>query len=91
MGDFSRCGIHSMFNTATVIGVNTNIFGTGFPRTFIPSYSYGGAQGLKTYAFSKAMEANSAMMKRKGVELSELDLEILQAVFDQSAVWRRDP
>ena len=90
MGDFSRCGIHSMFNTATVIGVNTNIFGTGFPRTFIPSYSYGGAQGLKTYAFSKAMEANSAMMKRKGVELSELDLEILQAVFHQSAVWRRD-
>jgi UDP-N-acetylglucosamine diphosphorylase/glucosamine-1-phosphate N-acetyltransferase len=91
MGDYSRCGIHSMFNTATVIGINTNIFGTGFPRTFIPSYSYGGAQGLKTYAFTKAMEANIAMMKRKGVELSELDLEILQAVFDQSAVWRRDP
>ena len=90
MGDYSRCGIHSMFNTATVIGVNANVFGTGFPRTFIPSFSYGGAQGLKTYAFSKAMEANRMMMDRKGKQLSELDLEILKDVFEQSSVWRRD-
>lgn len=90
MGDYSRCGIHSMFNTATVIGVNANVFGTGFPRTFIPSFSYGGAQGFKTYAFSKAMEANRMMMDRKGKQLSELDLEILKDVFEQSSVWRRD-
>ena len=90
MGDYSRCGIHSMFNTATVIGVNANVFGTGFPRTFIPSFSYGGAQGFKTYAFSKAMEANRMMMDRKGEQLSELDLEILKDVFEQSSVWRRD-
>ena len=79
-----------MFNTATVIGVNANVFGTGFPRTFIPSFSYGGAQGFKTYAFSKAMEANRMMMDRKGKQLSELDLEILKDVFEQSSVWRRD-
>ena len=90
MGDYSRCGIHSMFNTATVLGVNANVFGTGFPRTFIPSFSYGGAQGFKTYAFSKAMEANRMMMDRKGKQLSELDLEILKDVFEQSSVWRRD-
>ena len=59
MGDFSRCGIHSMFNTATVIGINSNIFGSGFPRTFIPSFSYGGAQGFQTHAFRKAMESNA--------------------------------
>ncbi len=90
MGDYSCCGIHSMFNTATVIGVNANIFGTGFPRTFIPSFSFGGAQGFQTYNFSKAMEGNHMMMDRKGEQLSELDLEILKAVFEQSVVWRRD-
>lgn len=90
MGDFSRCGIHSMFNTATLIGINTNIFGSGFPRTFIPSFSYGGAQGFQTHAFRKAMESNVAMMKRKGEQLSDLDIAILQAVFEQSSVWRKD-
>ena len=90
MGDYSRCGIHSMFNTATVIGINSNIFGTGFPRTFIPSFSYGGAQGFQTHTFPKAIESNVAMMERKGKQLSDLDIAILQAVFEQSAVWRKD-
>ena len=90
MGDFSRCGIHSMFNTATVIGINSNIFGTGFPRTFIPSFSYGGAQGFQTHTFPKAMESNVAMMERRGKQLSGLDIAILKAVFEQSAVWRID-
>lgn len=90
MGDYSRCGIHSMFNTATVIGVNSNVFGTGFPRTFIPSFSYGGAQGFQTYAFAKAMESNNAMMERKESELSDLDIQILEIVFDTTAVWRND-
>ena len=89
MGDFSRCGIHSMFNTATVIGINSNIFGTGFPRTFIPSFSYGGAQGFETHTFPKAIESNVAMMERKGKQLSDHDTAILQAVFEQSAVWRK--
>ena len=90
MGDFSRCSIHSTFNTATVVGICANLFGTGFPRTFLPSFSYGGAQGLKTYAFNKAIESNIAMMKRRGVDLTEIDREILQHVFDQTAKWRKD-
>jgi UDP-N-acetylglucosamine diphosphorylase/glucosamine-1-phosphate N-acetyltransferase len=90
MGDYSRCGIHSMFNTATLIGVNSNIFGTGFPRTFIPSYSYGGAQGFQTYAFAKAMESNNAMMERKGSKLTDHDIQILETIFDTTAVWRKD-
>ena len=90
MGDFSRCSIHSTFNTATVVGICANLFGTGFPRTFLPSYSYGGAQGLKTYAFNKAMEANEAMMSRRGKTLSTLDQTILDHVFEQSAKWRKD-
>jgi len=90
MGDFSRCSIHSTFNTATVVGICTNLFGTGFPRTFLPSFSYGGAQGFKTYAFDKAMESNAAMMERRGVTLTQTDLEIMQYLFDQSAKWRKD-
>tara|TARA_B100000767_G_C19773537_1_gene541345 strand:- start:375 stop:1565 length:1191 start_codon:yes stop_codon:yes gene_type:complete len=90
MGDYSRCGIHSMFNTATVIGINANIFGTGFPRTFIPSFSYGGAQGFQTYNFAKAMESNNAMMERKGSMLTDVDIQILEIIFKTSAVWRKD-
>ena len=90
MGDFSRCSIHSTFNTATVVGICANLFGTGFPRTFLPSFSYGGAQGLKTFAFDKAIESNIAMMGRRGITLTEMDREILQHVFDQTAKWRKD-
>ena len=90
MGDFSRCSIHSTFNTATVVGICANLFGSGFPRTFLPSFSYGGAQGLKTYTFDKALEANAAMMERRGQLLTELDTAILAEVFDQSAQWRKD-
>ena len=90
MGDFSRCSIHSTFNTATVVGICANLFGSGFPRTFLPSFSYGGAQGLKTYTFDKALEANAAMMERRGQLLTEIDTAILAEVFEQSARWRKD-
>ena len=90
MGDYSRCSIHSTFNTATVVGVCANLFGSGFPRTFLPSFSYGGAQGLKTYALDKALEANEAMMARRGVALSEADVAILKYVFESSAKWRNN-
>lgn len=90
MGDFSRCSIHSTFNTATVVGICANLFGSGFPRAFLPSFSYGGAQGLKTYAFDKALEANAAMMERRGQLLTEIDTAILAEVFEQSAQWRKD-
>ena len=89
MGDYSRCGIHSMFNTATVIGVNVNAFGAGFPRTFIPSFTYGGAQGMTTYQFNKAMTANNAMMKRRDLALEETDHTLLAEVFDISSKWRK--
>ena len=90
MGDYSRCSIHSMFNTATVVGVCANLFGTGFPRTFLPSFSYGGAQKLSTYQFDKAMDSNDSMMKRRGKQLSEKDRKILSHVYEVSAQWRRD-
>ncbi|MGB2245001.1 MAG: putative sugar nucleotidyl transferase [Flavobacteriaceae bacterium] len=89
MGDYSRCSIHTTFNTATVVGVSANLFGVGFPRNFIPSFSYGGAQGLSTFTFDKALESAQAMMARKQVVLSETDQAILAQVFEISSQWRK--
>jgi len=88
MGDHSKCGIDTMFNTGTVIGVSANIFGSGFPRNFVPSYSWGGASGFTTYKTNKAFETATAMMGRRKVEFNSIEQEILEVVFDQSAKWR---
>ena len=90
MGDFSRCSIHTMFNTATVVGVCSNLFGSGFPRTFLPSFSYGGAQKLTTFQFEKAMNSNMAMMDRRGKTLTDEDRKILSHIYELSSKWRKD-
>ena len=89
MGDHSKCGINTMFNTGTVIGVSANIFGSGFPRNFVPSFSWGGNAGVSTYKLEKSFEVAEIVMKRRDVEFTEEDKKILQNVFDQSQKWRR--
>ena len=89
MGDYSRCSIHTTFNTATVVGICANLFGQGFPRNFIPSFSYGGAQGIKTFNFSKAIESINSMMERKSISLTKEDQAILNFLFDQSSKFRK--
>ncbi len=89
MGDHSKCGINTMFNTGTVVGVSSNIFGSGFPRNFIPSFSWGGSGGMSTYKTSKAFEVAEIVMKRKKVEFSEEDKVILEQVFEDSKKFRR--
>ena len=90
MGDHSKCGINTMFNTGTVVGVSANIYGGGFPRNFVPSYSWGGASGMVTYKTNKAFETAKAMMGRRGVEFTQEDQKIMEHVFEQTAKWRRD-
>ena len=90
MGDHSKCGINSMFNTGTVVGVSANIFGSGFPRNFIPSFSWGGAKGFTTYLTSKAFEVATEIMKRRGMEFSAQESAILEHVFELSASYRTD-
>ncbi|WP_435579440.1 GlmU family protein [Gilvibacter sp.] len=90
MGDHSKCGINTMFNTGTVVGVSANIYGGGFPRNFIPSYSWGGSSGMVTYKTNKAFETAKAMMGRRKVEFTEADQKIMEAIFEQTAKWRRD-
>ncbi|MEZ4875781.1 MAG: GlmU family protein [Flavobacteriaceae bacterium] len=90
MGDHSKCGINTMFNTGTVVGVSSNIFGSGFPRNFIPSFSWGGAAGMTTYKTNKAFETAKIAMARRHMEFTEEDAKILQHVFDESTRWRKD-
>jgi UDP-N-acetylglucosamine diphosphorylase/glucosamine-1-phosphate N-acetyltransferase len=88
MGDHSKCGINTMFNTGTVVGVAANIFGAGFPPKFIPSFSWGGAENFVTYRPEEAVEAAERMMSRRKIELSDDDEQILRTVFEQSMKFR---
>ncbi len=89
MGDHSKTAINTMFNTGTVIGVNCNIYVPGFPRNFVPSFSWGGASGFSTYPTNKAFEAAKVMMARRGVAFDEVEARILQHVFELTKQWRK--
>ncbi len=89
MGDHSKCGINTMFNTGTVVGVSTNIFGSGFPRNFVPSFSWGGSGGFTTYKTDKAFEVAKVVMNRRNIEFSEMDAKILEHVFEETSKWRK--
>jgi UDP-N-acetylglucosamine diphosphorylase/glucosamine-1-phosphate N-acetyltransferase len=88
MGDHSKCGINTMFNTGTVVGVSANIFGSGFPRNFVPSFSWGGASGFSTYLTNKAFETARIVMSRRHIELTDMDKQILEHVFEQTKKYR---
>ncbi len=93
MGDHSKCGINTMFNTGTVIGVNSNIFGSGFPRNFVPSYAWGGSSGFTTYQTRKAFEVANVVMQRRKLELTQVEQDILTHVFEASAdfrIWEKE-
>jgi len=90
MGDHSKAGINTMFNTGTVIGVSSNVFGSGFPRNFVPSYSWGGASGFTTYRTQKAFETATAMMNRRNMRFDDSEKAILEHVFELTKSWRKD-
>ena len=78
-----------MFNTGTVVGVCVNIFGSGFPRNFVPSFSWGGSQGFTTYLASKAFEVAKIVMYRRNIEFTEQDEFILKTIFNQTEAYRK--
>ena len=88
MGDHSKCGINTMFNTGTVVGVSANVFGAGFPRNFIPSFSWGGPSGFKTYQLKKVFEVAKVVMKRRSLNFSEQDQRILEFIFEETSSKR---
>ncbi|MFT5723926.1 MAG: UDP-N-acetylglucosamine diphosphorylase/glucosamine-1-phosphate N-acetyltransferase [Bacteroidia bacterium] len=88
MGDHSKCGINTMFNTGTVIGVCANIFGSGFPRNYVPSFAWGGSAGYSTYQLNKANETAQLVMQRRGKSLDEVERAILENVFNKTQINR---
>ena len=77
-----------MFNTGTVVGVCANIFDGGFPQKFIPSYSWGGAAGFEIFKLEKAYEVAEKVMKRRKIEFTNNDKNILKDIFDLTSKFR---
>ena len=88
MGDHSKCGINTMFNTGTVVGISANIFGAGFPRNFVPSFAWGGSAGYTTYQLPKVFEVAEKVMARRGVAFDDIEKTILQQVFELTSEQR---
>jgi len=88
MGDHSKCGINTMFNTGTVAGVSCNIYGGNFPDKFIPSFCWGGSEGMVTYDFNRAMDTANRMMSRRNKSLSEAEIEMYRYIFEQTTEQR---
>ena len=89
MGDHSKCGINTMFNSGTVVGVFSNIFDSGFPPKFIPSFSWGGSKGFVDFKLEKAIELAQIVMKRRGVSLSNFEQELISKLFEITAEFRK--
>ena len=89
MGDHSKAGINTMFNTGTVVGVSANVFGAGYPPNFIPDFSWGGAGDMQEYSLKKAFETNAKVFERREHrEFNQIEQDILQTVFDLTKTHR---
>lgn len=88
MADHAKCGINTMFNTGTVVGVGANVFGAGFPRNFIPDFAWGGPQGFETFVINKFFKTAEAVYKRRNAELTEDDKNILTFIFNETKHYR---
>lgn len=86
MGDHSKSGINTMFNTGTVVGVCANVFGSGFPLKHIPSFSWGGSEGFEKFRLDKSYEVAQRMMERRGLDLSIEDEQVLKYIFEHTMV-----
>lgn len=77
MGDHTKVAINTSFNTGTVVGVGATVFGPGFPRNFIPSFTWGGQQ----YDANKVIDVAKRMYARRGKEFTKVDEKLMKDVF----------
>lgn len=89
MADHAKCAINTMFNTGTVVGVSANLFGSGFPRNFVPDFSWGGNQGFEVYSLNKVLETASKAYKRRSTDFNEIEQKILSHIFGLTEKYRR--
>ena len=89
MGDHAKCGINTMFNTGTVVGAMSNVFGAGYPDKFISSFTWGGIESMETYEIDKALEVARRVMARRKLALSTAQEKMLRQVFEMTASERK--
>ncbi len=89
MADHAKCAINTMFNTGTVVGVGANIFSSGFPRNFIPDFSWGGSHGFEVYMLNKMFETAEKVYERRNIKFDEVEKRILTKVFELTEKNRR--
>lgn len=82
MGDHSKCGINTMFNTGSVVGISSNVFGAGYQRNFIPSFSWGGTSGIKAYHIDRAVSVAKRVYQRRGVEFNQIEEDVLRSIYN---------
>ena len=88
MGDHSKSGINTMFNTGTVVGVGAVVFGEGYPKNFIPSFSWGGSDRFTTFVWDKFEETAKAVYKRRGEKWTDVEKEIMTRIFELTKTYR---
>lgn len=89
MADHAKCGINTMFNTGTVVGVSANVFGAGYPRNYVPDFSWGGAHHLEVYKLDKVLETIERVYARRNKQLDETEKQLLQEIFNLTQPYRR--
>ncbi len=89
MGDHAKCGINTMFNTGTVVGVFANVYGAGYQRNFVPDFSWGGPDSAyRTYKLEEAVTTAEAVLARRGKEVTPFESDILRYIFEKTSAWR---
>ena len=88
MGDHSKCSINTMFNTGTVVGVSANVFGTGFPPKFIPSFSWGGSEGFTTFRVEEAIGVAQRVFERRNLQFDQTEQQVFKHLFDHTTKYR---
>ncbi|WP_316794589.1 putative sugar nucleotidyl transferase [Pedobacter frigoris] len=88
MADHAKCGINTMFNTGTVVGVSANVFGPGFPPNFIPDFSWGGPHGFESYKLEKMFQTAARVYERRNSEFNQIEKDILIKVFNDTEAYR---
>jgi UDP-N-acetylglucosamine diphosphorylase/glucosamine-1-phosphate N-acetyltransferase len=88
MADHAKCGINTMFNTGTVVGVSANVFGSGYPRNYVPDFAWGGPHGFETYRLDKVLETVKLVYERRHTELDDVEKQLLEDVFNLTQPYR---
>ncbi|WP_316829773.1 GlmU family protein [Pedobacter aquatilis] len=89
MADHAKCGINTMFNTGSVVGVSANVFGGGFPPNYIPDFSWGGGNSFEVYRLDKMLETTEKVFARKNLSLTNTERDIIAKVFELTESYRR--